>query len=282
MTRILAALLALAVISTMPALAGKPPAELISKSKTAEPRVVTFETSDGVKIVSDFYAAESVRKSKAPVAILIHMYPADRASWKPLVPGLLESGFAVLAYDIRGHGESVQPKEMNLKKKYDGRETEHFNNAWRDAAAAKQWLAKQPGCDTSRIVLVGASIGCSVSLDYGSRDDDVKAIVCLSPGTNYFGVDSLDHIKKCAKRNVLLIAPQGEQGSVTKLHAAAGDAVKTKAFPGGRAQHGTRIFAAKYKNRVIEAICSHLRSGVLPKEDNPKDADPLRCNLLIP
>src|SRR5438552_16003045 len=59
---------------------------------------VTFKTSDGVEIAADYYAPQSGEKGQAPVAVLIHMYPATRSSWQPLVPELLDRGFAVLAY----------------------------------------------------------------------------------------------------------------------------------------------------------------------------------------
>lgn len=183
----------------------------------AEPSIVHFKTSDGVKIVADYYAPKTGGKKKAPVAILVHMYPAQRGSWKPLVARLIDAGFAVLAYDIRGTGESTEPAAMKLRAKYKGRDKDHFNNAWRDAEAAKTWLAEQPGCDTSRVVMIGASIGCSISLRFGGMDGDVKAIVCLSPGTNYMGVDSIADIRKCTGRTVLLVSPEAEFGNVEKL-----------------------------------------------------------------
>src|SRR5438067_11023510 len=72
---------------------------------------VKYDTSDGVKIVADYYAptTQPDRDKKAPVAILIHMYPLTRDSWGPLIPSLHEAGFAILAYDIRGMGGGVDP-----------------------------------------------------------------------------------------------------------------------------------------------------------------------------
>lgn len=187
-------------------------------------QTATFETSDGVVIMADYYPPIVKSGEKAPIAICIHMYPADRKSWEPLVPGLREGspGFAVLAYDIRGHGGSTEPKSKNLKAMYDGRDPELFKNAWNDVEAAKKWLATQPDVDTSRIALIGASIGCSISLDYGGRDKAVKSIVCLSPGTNYFGVDSISHIKKCGDIRVLLISPEGEYSAIEELVSSSG------------------------------------------------------------
>ena len=60
----------------------------------------------------------------------------------------------------------------------------------RDVEAAVRYLARQ-GLATDRIVLIGASYGCSVSLLSAEQVEGVRALVLLSPGTNYFGVDVL-------------------------------------------------------------------------------------------
>lgn len=233
-------------------------------------QTVTFETSDDITIEADYYPPIAKSGEKAPVAICIHMYPADRRSWEPLVPGLREGspGFAVLAYDIRGRGGSTEPKEKNLKAMYDGRDPALFKDAWKDVEAARKWLGTQPGVDTSRIALIGASIGCSISLDYGGRDKAVTSIVCLSPGTNYFEVDSISHIRKCGDIPVLLISPEGEYSGIEELIAASGGKAKGLKYSGGREWHGTRMFDAKYKDHesVKNSILAHVRKPLTKKD----------------
>ncbi len=229
-------------------------------------QTVRFETSDGITIEGDYYPPIVKEGEKAPVAILIHMYPADRKSWTPLVPDLRDGDtrFAVLAYDIRGRGGSTEPSDKNLKRMYDDRDPALFKDAWKDVEAAKKWLARQPGVDTSRIALIGASIGCSISMDYGSRDKDVKAVVCLSPGTNYFQVDSTRHIKRCDHIAVLLIAPEEEYPAVEDLIAASGGRAEGHKYPGGREWHGTRMFDEKYKDHdeVKKRILMHVSRAI--------------------
>ena len=88
-------------------------------------RVVTFETSDGITIEADYYPVKVEPGKNTPVAILIHMYPADRSSWKSLVPALRKAGVAALAYDIRGKGGSLKPAGKKLREGYDKRSEEH-------------------------------------------------------------------------------------------------------------------------------------------------------------
>jgi dienelactone hydrolase len=253
---------------------------------TGEAQAVTFETTDGVKIAADYYAPATTadkkppKAEKAPVAILVHMFPADRTSWEPLVPKLTDAGFAVLAYDIRGKGGSTEPVDKNLAKRYQEQSPDLFKDAWKDAEAAKKWLAGQPNCDVGRIVMVGASIGCSISLDYASRDEAVKAVVCLSPGTNYFGVDSIAHIEKCGKRAILLMSPTPEYAEVEKLvQASGGTAVGLKYHQrpapeaDARAQHGTNMFAAHYGEAVKDKIVKFVKKAVTPAAEKKDGHD---------
>jgi pimeloyl-ACP methyl ester carboxylesterase len=231
--------------------------------------VVKFETSDGVTIEADYYGPKVAAGEPAPVVICAHMYPADRKSWRPLV-GVLQAGPnppAVLAYDIRGRGGSTEPKSMKLREKYAARDPRLFGAAWRDVEAAKAWLAKRRECDVTRVALVGASIGCSISLRYGGRDENVRAIVCLSPGTNYFGVDSLHDVKKCKTASILLIAPEAEYAAVRKLIEASQDRARGQKMPGGAERHGTNLFAADYERRdsVLGDIAKFVGDGLKDK-----------------
>src|SRR5258706_16301455 len=96
---------------------------LFASVNTGEPvaKSIEFKTSDSVQIAADYFAPAN-KKEKAPVAILIHMYPADRKSWAPLIPALHNAGFAVLAYDIRGHAGSAG----QISKAYDSRDPALF------------------------------------------------------------------------------------------------------------------------------------------------------------
>ena len=50
---------------------------------------IFFKTSDAVLIAADYYAGVGVKG-----AILLHMMPATRDSWRPLVKKLNDAGLA--------------------------------------------------------------------------------------------------------------------------------------------------------------------------------------------
>jgi len=235
-------------------------------------RVVTFQTADGVTIEADYYPVKVDAGKKTPVAILIHMYPADRSSWKSFVPALRKAGIAALAYDIRGRGGSVKPAGKKLRQGYDNRDPAHFKNAWKDAQAARKWLSRQKNIDGRRTVLIGASIGCSIALEQASRDAKIKGVVCLSPGVDYFGVDSIAHIKKCSTIPILLLSPEGEFAAVRELVKASGGRAKAGKYPGSHEHHGTGLLEAKYGKKVRRRIIKFVKKslGIKSKKKSRK------------
>ncbi|MFQ5412255.1 MAG: alpha/beta hydrolase [Phycisphaerae bacterium] len=233
-------------------------------------RVVTFVTPDGVTIEADYYPVKVAARKKTPIAILIHMYPADRSSWKPFVPALREAGIAALAYDIRGTGGSTKPADLKLEEGYRNRDSAHFQQAFMDVAGATAWLSKQENINLGRMACIGASIGCSISLDYAMRTSEPKAVVCLSPGTNYFGVDSREHIKNCPGTPILLISPEGEFGAVRELVEASGGKAQSKKYPGGREHHGTGMLEAEYGKKVTKKIMKFVKKNLGIKDKKKK------------
>src|SRR2546427_6730510 len=107
------------------------------------PRVVRLTTADDVGVFADFYAATT---NPAPAVLLLHSLGKARDEWAGFAPLLQRVGFAVLAIDLRGHGESSR------RLTADGPHLVDFNTfAPRDFAAmlldvnaAFDWLASQP------------------------------------------------------------------------------------------------------------------------------------------
>ena len=160
--------------------------------------------------------------------VLLHMFGSDRTAWDPLVKHLRARGVAVLAIDLRGHGESAKQGKVDLAPRVEKRDPKLFAAMHADAFAAVQWLAKDGGCDAKRIALVGASVGCSVAIDTARRHPaDVAAVLCMSPGANYLGLDTLAQLKTFPAQAPLLLL-------VHRSEIAAGAQKIADARPGTR------------------------------------------------
>ncbi len=53
-----------------------------------------------------------VEAGEGPVVVLCHGFPEIWLSWRKQIPALVNSGYRVLAFDMRGHGESGAPDNV--------------------------------------------------------------------------------------------------------------------------------------------------------------------------
>ena len=225
------------------------------QEEPARGEVVRFEASDGVRLVGDYWAPSTPASA---AVILLHMYRSDRSTWQPLVPVLREAGVAVLTIDMRGHGASIGDTDQNFARQVLDRDPVLFNSMHRDVAAAFGFLSRRSEVDMARLAIVGASVGCSVAIDYARRDRSVDVVVCLTPGEKYLGVDSVKHMRRFGHRPILLLATEDERAAADKLANLSQGA--TAEIVGQGRVHGTRMFGAieGIEGRIVSFIRKHV------------------------
>lgn len=224
-------------------------------AETIDFETVTFPAADGVRLAADYYPPNVAKDQRAPIVILLHMYRSDRKSWEPLIAPLHEAGFAILAIDLRGHGESATTASREAVLK---RDPELFKKMQEDVRGAYNWLTEQPALDRARLALVGASVGASVALQYAAKDRSVDAVVGLSPGLNYMGLDSAGDIAQVTGREILLLATEDERDAPYTLQKR-GAGVKVQIFKEAQA-HGTKMFGTVPQIEI--QIVRFLRNAV--------------------
>lgn len=108
---------------------------------------VHFTASDGVAIAGSYWPG---RRPDGPAVLLLHGVDSSRASFARHAAWLNGLGYAVLAIDFRGHGESGQvARSFGL-------------NESRDAEAALAFL--RHGAPGRRVGLIGTSLGGAAAL----------------------------------------------------------------------------------------------------------------------
>lgn len=160
---------------------------------------ITFTTSDGITIVGTYQ-----RSNDQKGAILLHMMPADRTSWITTAQKLDEQGYASLAIDERGHGESTMNGILNYKNFTD----EEQQAKILDAEAALTYLLHQ-GFSKENIVVMGASIGANLAIQLLTRHPELPLAIALSPGLNYRGIKTDELITQLHPgQKVILVASE--------------------------------------------------------------------------
>jgi pimeloyl-ACP methyl ester carboxylesterase len=208
------------------------PVPTAARPTPAAPSALTIPASDSAQLAATYYApviAEPVAGHAAPGVLLLHMLGGSRVDWDGFARDLQVAGFAVLALDLRGHGDSPGP--VDLEKSIG------------DAASAWQALRNRPEIDPDRTALVGASVGANLALIVGANNGAVAAVVALSPGTDYGGLKPTGLLPNFGSRPVYLIASQDDASAYASVQAMVGELPAGEAFYYKTAGHGTNMFS---------------------------------------
>jgi len=204
----------------------------------AAPERVAIETSDGMTLAGDLYLTGN---QGAPAVVALHMYRSDRSAWAPVAKPLNDAGIDLLAIDMRGHGDSAVQGDVDLSGRVVKRDATLFNDMFKDALAAMDFLVTR-GNDPGRIALLGASVGCSVAIDAAVRREQVRGVLLMTPGLNYLGVPTVQHIRDYGTRAMLILSSTLEADVGAKaIKQAVGSCCSVVLFEQQNI-HGTRMF----------------------------------------
>lgn len=214
---------------------------------------IVLTTSDGVRLAAHWYPVWEVRAW----VLLLHMMPAAKESYARLAAALAEQGIASLAFDQRGHGESTGgPKGHEAF-------TDAQHQAKRlDVDAAIAYLHER-GMALDRLVIVGASIGANLALQYLAEHPEVPAVALLSPGLDYCGILSESLAARVAPHQRVLLAAGGSDDAystetITELARILGERATIRTFT--RAGHGTTMLEREpsFLNDVVLWISDQI------------------------
>lgn len=169
--------------------------------KPLPPEQTSIVTKDGVQLFLTYFPSN--RGKDAVPVILLHMFKGDRHEMEGLGLFLQKQGYAVVAPDLRGHGDSklylnkvaVEPDRMVPAA--------FANMVLIDMEAIKKFLIDKHNLATlnvDKLCIVGAEMGASVGFNWAAQDwsaydlptlkqsKDVKAVVLLSPKASLKGL----------------------------------------------------------------------------------------------
>jgi pimeloyl-ACP methyl ester carboxylesterase len=174
-----------------------------------DPVEIKLPTKDGVIIKGTYYGSNLGKK--AAVVVLLHSFKGeakgDRKDFGNLAPLLQQQGFAVVAPDLRGHGESTEQIAGNLPVKLDAARLgpDDFKDMYiQDMEAIRSFLVRENDdekLNLNALGLVGSEMGASVAFHFAGYNNlflprvepnlkrmpspDVKALVLVSPPQSF-------------------------------------------------------------------------------------------------
>jgi dienelactone hydrolase len=179
------------------------------------PLRMSVPASDGLILKGVLTYPQGATGRSYPLAVLAHQYPATRDSYAPLVADLLAAGIATLAFDERGHGDSItSPRGPLVVDTPEGVTMEAFGAAFvssvakvgfhrieNDVVRVTGWGVSQNFIDGERLALVGASVGGSGVLLAAPSLAGVRAVATVgAAGALAFGSDGPARIRAAIER----------------------------------------------------------------------------------
>lgn len=145
------------------------PIEKLSDIKGFDYEEVTFKSREGNVTLKGIFFSTNPSSNKTVIAI--HGFDEDRlmdGRTKMLVKYLIPRGYNVLAFDLRGHGQSEGDLiSFGYYEKYD-------------VLGAIDYL-KQRGKEGEKIALLGFSMGAITAIEAAGEDERVNALIADSP-----------------------------------------------------------------------------------------------------
>jgi alpha-beta hydrolase superfamily lysophospholipase len=212
----------------------------LSNTAAADSHDITFTTTDAVTIRATLSMPQD-RDGKAAAIILIHQGGSNRQEWSALTPELLQQGYIVLAYDVRGHGDS-DPVD-SIRKLFNDPQLAPL-----DLHAAINFLRELPEVNSNRLAVIGASIGANLAA-MASSQMNIKTAVAISAKTS--AVYNLAGQTSLSLRSVFFISSAGDQG-------------------GRRAAWAEELFNQTSKPHRLEIVKYSSRHGVGIFADQPE------------
>lgn len=202
-----------------------------------EPQLVTIATDDGAQLHALYQAPP--RKPTRGI-ILIPEKGAPRANWQHMGQRAALKGYAALALDLRGHGDStVAPGQPAT---YDAFTPQDWRACANDVAAAVAWLARQD-VPIEQTAVAGEGLGGAIGLYYAARQPALGAVIMVSPILDQEGINAREELTRLQDCPVLLLAADGDAyaaSACTTLKKAAPALCEIRHYMG--TAHGALLF----------------------------------------
>jgi pimeloyl-ACP methyl ester carboxylesterase len=188
------------------------------------PKELSLKTRDGMTLAATYYAS-NLGKDAATI-ILLHGAKGSRHDFSKIAPQLQEAGHAVIAPDLRGHGDSTRPFDRSGELR-----TADYLGMVEDGGdleTVKTFLLQRNNAgelNVEKLGIVALDAGCVIAINWaaldwswpmlttGKQGQDVKALVLISPEWAAKGLRINDALTDPnVRRNLSMMIIAGKSG----------------------------------------------------------------------
>jgi hypothetical protein len=216
---------------------------------------VTYATADGMRVPAIIYRPDPQVyhwRGKLPGIVVVNGHGGDKFSWYAFYSGMLfaRAGSVVVTYDPIGEGERNQDRlSMESPSPHDAVvDLPHWGQRLAglmqvDLTQAVSYLRAQPDVDSTRIAIVGYSMGAFISGIAGAIDLRIHAVLLSGGGTfdgpgQYFDSNKLPcqappyrALGVVGDRSAILYALNADRGPMYVMNGDADEVMKMSEHP---------------------------------------------------
>jgi pimeloyl-ACP methyl ester carboxylesterase len=204
---------------------------------------VEVTAPDGIIMVADYYVVPGT-EGENPSLVLLHGSGSNRGEWNNVLQPFLDSGFNVLAVDLRAHGETGGKRDLVLMID--------------DVQVWLDWLREQPSVNDAQISIIGSSMGTVPALAGCALDAACVTTILLSPGD--FPLLDEAMFERLHDRSILFVIGRGDNAyhDTRKLFDRAVGEVAIHIYD--TPLHATAFFSPRnrYRDGVLELVIGWL------------------------
>ncbi|MCK5067953.1 MAG: alpha/beta hydrolase [Bacteroidales bacterium] len=156
-------------------------------------KTITLISADSLEITADEY----IIAPDNPYILLFHEQGSSRGEYHTIARRLCKLDYNCLAVDIRNGGNNSHVSNETARRCRNNRCTTGINDIGQDVTAAIEYAY---GKSKLPVILFGSSANGSLSLKLAVENDNVRAVVALSPGEYFMPSikiqDTISHLKK--------------------------------------------------------------------------------------
>lgn len=214
---------------------------VFSSFNSVRKRTVTFIASDGLVITADDY----VIGPEKPYVLLFHEQGSSRGEFSNIARRLCKLDYNCLAVDLR-NGDNYKYISNETAKRLRGLQVDSgLKGIELDLLASINYASDK---SNSPVVLLGSGANGSLSLKTALNNEDVKAVVALSPGEYFMPELKIQDAISPLKKPVFITSSKAEFPYVAELASGMEKEFVTLFEPSrGPGDRGARSLSTDYE-----------------------------------
>lgn len=183
---------------------------LLSSFNVIRKSTVTFSSGDGLEITADEY----IIVNDNPYILLFHEQESSRGEYQTIARRLCKMDYNCLAVDVRNGGNKNFVSNETVKNCRENKCSTGVNDIELDLLAAIEYTFNKSG---QPVVLFGSGSNGSLCLKLAKENDNVRAVIALSPGEYFLPQINIQDTITNLKKPLFVTSSQSEFSYVSQL-----------------------------------------------------------------